>query len=88
MDQRVTFNFKRTELVEPCDGQECLVFNACDGYRIAEWYAPGNCFMVREQTLSPELALLWMELPDIFESDEDVLLNAKFLRIEVLQVIT
>lgn len=68
MGRSVALIFRRTELVEPADGQECLVFNSCDGYRIAEWYAPGNCFMVRDESLNPQLAALWVELPGNPES--------------------
>lgn len=63
-NDRVVFHFKYTATVAPKDGQECLVFNPCDGYRVAEWYEPGNCFLQHDETLSQHLAVLWMELPD------------------------
>lgn len=65
--ERVVLHFKSTCKISPRDGQECLVFNPCDGYRVAEWYEPGNCFLEHDQTLSPDLAILWMELPELVE---------------------
>lgn len=64
MDDLVSFHFKRTDLIAPPDGQLCLVFNDCDGYRVAEWYEPGNCFLQFDETLSDHLATYWMEIPE------------------------
>lgn len=68
MVNQIRVFFKRTDLVTPDDGQECLIFNECDGFRIAEWYAAGECFMCHDVEVSAPLAALWMELPAMDEN--------------------
>lgn len=82
-NQIVILRFKRTDKVRPVDGQTCLVFNPCDGYRIAEWYEPGDCFLVREETLSSTLATMWMELPELHS--KEISEGAKVVSVEVAQ---
>lgn len=84
--QRALLHFKKTSAVTPKDGQVCLVFNPCDGYRIAEWYAPGNCFEVFHETLDTGLAVLWMELPDFIDtpSTEE---SPDVLSVEIIQIV-
>lgn len=84
--ERVLLHFKKTSMVAPKDGQECLVFNPCDGYRIAEWYEPGNCFLEYDETLSSDLAVLWMELPDIGTDADSDSLSREIIQAGVIQV--
>lgn len=65
-EQAIVFHWKITALIKPSDGQECLVYNPCDGYRIAEWDEDDVCFYEQTpyQPISDHLAVFWMELPD------------------------
>lgn len=57
-------NWKTTAMVKPADGQECVVFNPCDGFRIAEWDGKYQCFYQSApfEPLSEHLAIFWLEL--------------------------
>lgn len=71
----ISVYFKRTDLATPDDGQECLIFNECDGFRVAEWCASRECFMCRDVEVSAPLAALWMELPAM-EEDLSNMINS------------
>lgn len=57
--------WKPTAIMHPKDGEDCLVYNPCDGYRIAEWDADDACFYEHACRIpvSPALAEFWIELP-------------------------
>ncbi|HBO1825504.1 TPA: hypothetical protein L4G09_005641 [Pseudomonas aeruginosa] len=61
----IALHWKLTVLVKPMDGQDCLVYNPCDGYRIAEWDETEACFYEQAsgRSISDQLAAFWMELP-------------------------
>lgn len=61
----VTFHWKLSALVKPNDGQDCLVYNPCDGYRVAEWSATDGVFLEHEEPIPEAMAVFWMELPDV-----------------------
>lgn len=63
----VAFHWKLTALVKPADGQECLVYNPCDGYRVAEWDADDHAFHEHAGVVGDHLAVFWMELPSALE---------------------
>ncbi len=60
----VTLHWKLTALVKPNDGQECVIYNPCDGYRVAEWVGDDQAFWTHAEPVSDQLAVFWMELPD------------------------
>lgn len=65
METKVTQFWKVTSLAPPKDGQECVIYNTCDGYRIATWDHSEGCFyeFAKREQIGPHLAQVWTELP-------------------------
>lgn len=66
-EQAVAFHWKLAALVNPADGQECRVYNPCDGYRVAEWDANNHAFHEHSGFIGDHLAVFWMELPSALD---------------------
>lgn len=70
--QELIFNWKITALVKPeILGEDYLVYNSCDGFRIAEWneiMGEYGFYEFGEVTpLSMDIAFFWCELPSLKE---------------------
>jgi len=65
-ENQIALHWKLTALAKPKDEQVCLIFNPCDGYRVAEYCAEDECFYqdVPFEAISNYLAVYWMELPN------------------------
>ncbi len=63
--ENVLLFWKLTALEKPEDGQSCLVYNSCDGFRIADWDESDDCFYEQpcDEPISSQLAVFWMGLP-------------------------
>lgn len=63
-----TFIWKVTALIKPTiEDEYYLVFNPCDGFRVAEWIDGGFYQFGDIVPLSTDLAFFWCELPTIKE---------------------
>lgn len=68
MNAQQTMNLKLFSLVRPTkDGEDHLIYNPCDGWRVVEWDDADQVFrMFMGDSLDANYAVFWTELPSTY----------------------
>ncbi len=68
MNAQQTMNLKLFSLVRPTkDGEDHLIYNPCDGWRVVEWDDADQVFrMFMGDPLDANYAVFWTELPSTY----------------------
>lgn len=68
MNAQQTMNLKLFSLVRPTrDGENHLVYNSCEGWRVAEWDDADQVFrMFMGDPLDANYVVFWTELPSAY----------------------